>query len=42
MTISADVSHYLEMQVDHIISEKITLCQITYLKKVLDCFKITE
>ena len=42
MTDLGDVSHYLEMQVDHIVSEKITLCQNIYLKKVLNCFKITK
>ncbi len=30
------------MNVDHVIGEKITLYQSTYLKKVLDHFKMTE
>ena len=42
MTDLGDISHYLGMQVDHVVGEKITLCQSTYLKKVLDRFKMTE
>ncbi len=42
MTDLGDISHHLGMQVNHIVGEKITLCQNTYLKKVLDCFKMTE
>ena len=42
MTDLGDISHYLGMQVDHIVGERITLCQSTYLKKVLDRFKMTE
>lgn len=30
------------MQVNHIIGKKITFCQNTYLKKILDHFKMTE
>ncbi len=30
------------MQVDHVVGKKIILCQSTYLKKVLDRFKMTE
>ena len=42
MTDLGDISHYLGMQVDHVVSEKITLCQSTYLKKIFDRFKMTE
>ena len=42
MTDLGDVSHYLGMQVDHVIGKKITLCQSIYPKKVLDRFKMTE
>ncbi len=42
MTDLGDISHNLEMQVDHVVGERITLCQSTYLKKVLDRFKMTE
>lgn len=42
MTDLGDVSHYLGMQVDHFIGEKITFCQSTYLRKVLNRFKMTE
>ena len=42
MTDLEDISHYLGMQVNHIVGKKITLCQSTYLKKVLDHFKMTE
>ncbi len=41
MTDLSDISHYLGMEVDYIVGEKITLCQSTYLKNVLDWFKIT-
>ena len=41
MTDLGDVSYYLGMQVNHVIGEKITLCQSTYLRKVLNCFKMT-
>ncbi len=37
-----DISYYLGMQVDHIVGERITLCQRTYLQKVFDRFKMTE
>ena len=30
------------MELDYIIRGKITLCQSTYLKKVLDCFDIAD
>lgn len=30
------------MQVNHVTGKKITLCQNTYFKKVLNCFKMTE
>ncbi len=42
MTDLGDIFHYLGMQVNHVIGEKITLYQSTYLKKILDHFKITE
>ncbi len=41
MTDLGDVSHYLGMVVDYVVGEKITLCQSTYLKKVLVRFKMT-
>ena len=37
-----DIFHYLKMQVDHVVGEKITFCQSTYLKKVLNHFKMTK
>ncbi len=42
MTDLGVISHYLEMQVNHIIGKKITLCPSTYLKKIFDRFKMTE
>ncbi len=42
MTDLGDISHYLGMQIDHIVGKKITLCQSTYLIKVLNRFKIPE
>lgn len=30
------------MQIDHVIDQKITLCQSIYLKKVLDYFKMID
>ncbi len=41
MTDLGDISHYLGMEVDYVVGEKITLCQSTYLKKVIDQFKMT-
>ena len=41
MTDLDDISHYLGMKVDYVVGGKITLCQSTYLKKVLDQFKMT-
>lgn len=37
-----EISQYLEMEVDYVVGEKITLCQSIYLKRVLDVFKITR
>ena len=42
MTDLGDISHYLGMEVDHVVGEKITLRQSTYLRKVLNRFKMTE
>ncbi len=42
MTDLGDIFHYLGIQVDHVVGERITLCQSTYLKEVLDRFKMTE
>lgn len=42
MTDLGDISYYLGMQVNHVIGEKVTLCQNAYLKKVLDRSKMTE
>ncbi len=41
MTDLGDISNYLGMEVDYVVVEKITLCQSTYLQKVLDRFKMT-
>ncbi len=40
MTDLDDISHYLRMQVNYVVGEKITLYQSTYLKKILDRFKM--
>ena len=37
-----DISHYLGMEVDHILRDKIILRQSTYLKKVFDPFDMTD
>ena len=37
-----DISHYLRIQINHIVGKKITFYSSTYLKKVLDYFKMTE
>ncbi len=42
MTDLGDISHYLGMEVDYILGDKITLRQSTYLKKVLDRFDMTD
>ena len=42
MTDLGDVSHYLRMHVNHFVGKKIILCQSTYLRKVLDRFKMTD
>ena len=42
MTDLGDVSHYLRMHVNHFVGKKIILCQNTYLRKVLDRFKMTD
>ncbi len=42
MTDLGDISYYLRIEIDHVVGEKITLCQSTYLKKILDRFKMTE
>lgn len=42
MTNLGDIFHYLEMQVNHVIDEKFTFCQSTYLKKTPDRFKMTK
>lgn len=42
MTNLGDISHYLGIQVNYVIGKKITFCQGTYLKKVLNCLKMTE
>ncbi len=41
MTDMGDISQYLGMEVDYVLGEKITPCQSTYLKKMLDRFKMT-
>ncbi len=41
MTDLGDISHYLEIQVDYVVKEKITFYQSIYLKKILDQFKMT-
>ena len=42
MTDLGHIPNYLRIQIDHVIGERITLCQNTYLKKRLDPFKLTE
>ncbi len=37
-----NISHYLGMEVDYILEDKITLCQSNYLRKVPDRFDITD
>ncbi len=41
ITDQGDISHYLGMEVDYVMGEKITLCRSTFLKKMLDRFKVT-
>lgn len=42
MTNLKDVFHYLRIKIDHAIGKKIILCQSTHLKKVLNCFQMTD
>ncbi len=42
MTDLGDLFYYLGMEVDYFLGDKITLCQGTYLKKVLDCLDTTD
>ena len=42
MTNLGDISHYLGIQVNHVVGKKITFCQSTYFRKILDRFKMTE
>ncbi len=42
MTDLGDIFHYLGMQVNYVVGERIRLCQSTYLKKVLNRFRMTE
>lgn len=42
MTNLRNISHYLGMQVNHVVGKKITLCQSTYLVKVFNRFKMTK
>ncbi len=42
MTDLGDISLYLGMEVDYVFGDKITLCQSSYLKKILERFKITR
>lgn len=42
MTNLGDAFYYLGMPVNHFIDKKINFCQSTYLREVLDYFKITE
>lgn len=37
-----DISYYLEIKMDNIIRDKINFCQSTYLKKIFDCFNMTD
>ena len=41
MTDLGDISHYLGMKVNHVMGERISLCQSIYLKKILDRFEMT-
>lgn len=42
MTNIGDISNYLEIELDYILGNKITLCQSIYLKKVFDYFDMTD
>lgn len=42
MTNLGEVSYYLGIEVEIKVEEKISLCQITYHKKILDCFQIID
>lgn len=37
-----DISYHLKMQVNHDIGKKMTFCQNTYLKKIIDRFQMIE
>ena len=41
LTDLGDISHYLGIEVDYVVREKITFCQSNHRKKVLDLFKMT-
>lgn len=42
MTDLKDIFYYLKMQVNYVISKKITFCQSIYFKKIFDNFKMTK
>ena len=42
MTELGDISDYLGMKFNHVVGERITLCQSTYLNKLLGCFNMIE
>lgn len=42
MTDFGDISHYLGIEMDYILRNKITLCQRTYLKKIFNCFDMID
>lgn len=42
MTNLKEISHYLGIEIDVEIGKKHSFRQITYLKKILECFQITD
>lgn len=42
MTNLKEISYYFGMEVDVEVEKKISLCQTTYLRKILECFQMTD
>lgn len=42
MTNLGDIFYYLRIKIDYSLKDKITFCQNTYLKKVLDYFNMID
>lgn len=42
MTDLSNIFHYLEIEIDYILKDKITFCKNIYLKKVFDYFDMTN